>query len=76
MKTPYEQRRELSIHTRHFGEASPQACLMYGILLTLFALIMILSSTVSGALNYRGAAEPDQVVWEAPAPVANRHTPN
>ena len=47
MKTPYEQRRELSIHARHFGEAGRPARLMYGILLTLFALVVILSSIVA-----------------------------
>ncbi len=47
MMTPYDQRRELSIHAHHFGQASQPARLMYGILLTLFALVVVLSSMVA-----------------------------
>lgn len=33
MKSPYEQRQTMSIHTRHFGVASNRARLFYTILL-------------------------------------------
>ena len=47
MKPPHEQRRELSILARHFDEARRPAHLLYGILLTLLALVVILSSMVA-----------------------------
>ncbi|MEM9673120.1 MAG: hypothetical protein ACFB15_04335 [Cyclobacteriaceae bacterium] len=57
MKTPYDQRRELSIHARHFGEASIQARLMYGLLLLVFALMMIVSGWTNDRSDYLNTNE-------------------
>ncbi|MEO0334562.1 MAG: hypothetical protein AAF223_23305 [Bacteroidota bacterium] len=62
MKSPYEQRRELSIHTQHFGEASSKARFLYGVVLIIFSLIIIVSSQINGGFNYINVSEmPDQV---------------
>ncbi|MEM8967092.1 MAG: hypothetical protein AAGE93_11800 [Bacteroidota bacterium] len=62
MKSPYEQRRELSIHAQHFGEASPKARFLYGFVLIIFSLIIIVSSQMNDRLNYLNISEtPDHV---------------
>ena len=62
MKSPKEPRRELSIHAQHFGEASPKARFLYGVVLIIFSLIIIVSSQINGGFNYINVSEmPDQV---------------
>lgn len=68
MKTYYDQRRALSIHTRHFGEASQKARLTYGILLILFALILLMNSWISEQRNDLNTVDrPINVEMAAPA---------
>ncbi|MGB3587665.1 MAG: hypothetical protein WBA23_14045 [Tunicatimonas sp.] len=74
MKTYYDQRRELSIHARHFGEASFHARITYGTLLILFALIIIVSSYINDRPRYLNTIETPTKIEVAKQAFASRYS--
>ncbi|MEQ9442921.1 MAG: hypothetical protein RIG62_28035 [Cyclobacteriaceae bacterium] len=74
MKTYYEQRHELSIHTRHFGKASPNARLMYGVLLILFTLIMMVNTRINTGSSNQGRFDVPAKFTVAKQAFVSQHT--
>ena len=57
MKTQFDDRYKLSFHSRHFGEASPRARLMYSVLLILLMLTILISNRISSPTHYLNTSE-------------------
>ncbi|MEM6845731.1 MAG: hypothetical protein AAF944_27345 [Bacteroidota bacterium] len=74
MKSPYEQRRELSIHAQHFGEASPKARFLYGVVLIIFSLIIIVSSQMNDRFDYTNVSETPKQVEVAKQAFASQYS--